>query len=224
MKPLLRPFSLHRDCVVRKGRDINHTMVKAIKVASTGNLSLNVFFPVENSKNIQDECFWSVATMKKSIVLVTLSLSLMGCQNATQQSAAQKSATRPASVTQPAPMTQSSSPDAQQGQTVSSQAVPSPALMNSNTPGTSEEYDATLGPCLKELKALQQIKEAKFVTRNAELNHLLGEAKNYMKVRGNINSEMTNILDSAFQYRIARTCNDIRVDLTRSLLERIEKS
>ncbi|UNK24086.1 hypothetical protein [Yersinia intermedia] len=161
--------------------------------------------------------------MKKSIALVTLSLSLMGCQNATQQSASQKPAPKPTSVTQLAPITPPSSPIGHQYQTVSSQVSPSPSSINSTTSDASE-YDTILEPCLKELKALQQVKQTKFMARSAELNHLLGEAKTYIKVRSSMNGEMTTILDSAFQYRIARTCNDIRVDLTHSLLERIEKN
>lgn len=161
--------------------------------------------------------------MKKSIALVTLSLSLMGCQNATQQSASQKPAPGSTSVTQQAPITPPSSPIGHQYQTVSSQVSPSPSSINSTTSDASE-YDAILEPCLKELRALQQVKQTKFMARSAELNHLLGEAKTYIKVRSSMNGEMTTILDSAFQYRIARTCNDIRVDLTHSLLERIEKN
>ncbi|CAM4319169.1 Uncharacterised protein [Yersinia intermedia] len=162
--------------------------------------------------------------MKKSIALVTLSLSLMGCQNATQQSASQKPAPGSTSVTQQAPITPPSSPIGHQYQTVSSQVSPSPSSINSTTGVAREEYDAILEPCLKELRALQQVKQTKFMARSAELNHLLGEAKTYIKVRSSMNGEMTTILDSAFQYRIARTCNDIRVDLTHSLLERIEKN
>lgn len=161
--------------------------------------------------------------MKKSIALVTLSLSLMGCQNATQQSASQKPAPKPTSVTQLAPIPPPSSPIGHQYQTVSSQVSPSASSINSTTSDASE-YDAILEPCLKELRALQQVKQTKFMARSAELNHLLGEAKTYIKVRSSMNGEMTTILDSAFQYRIARTCNDIRVDLTHSLLERIEKN
>lgn len=145
--------------------------------------------------------------MKKSLVIVTLSIALMGCQSANEQPKPQNTVVQ-------------TPPPVQQVQPV----VPVQPEIAATSPAAQVQDEAILRSCLKELNALQQVNQAKYQAKSTELNRLLTEAKSYTKIRSSLNGDMSIILDSAFQYRIARTCNDIRVELTRSLLERIERS
>lgn len=148
--------------------------------------------------------------MKKYIAIFGVSLTLLGCQ----------AATKPLPAVKPLPPVESVS---------TIEPTPEPpysggAFIPVPAPHPKSAQDETTLPfCLKELDALKQVDATKYQAKSSELNHLLKEAKNYVQVRNSLNNDMNVILDSAFQYRIARTCNDIRVALTQSLLQRIEQ-
>jgi PBP1b-binding outer membrane lipoprotein LpoB len=89
-----------------------------------------------------------------------------------------------------------------------------------NSLGSSN--DAIMYSCMKELNALQQLNPALYQTKGVELNRIVTQAKLYMKVRESVSSNTTLIMDSAYQFRIAKACNDIRTDLTNALVDRVE--
>uniref|UniRef100_A0A182SU31 Major facilitator superfamily (MFS) profile domain-containing protein n=1 Tax=Anopheles maculatus TaxID=74869 RepID=A0A182SU31_9DIPT len=60
-----------------------------------------------------------------------------------------------------------------------------------------------------------------YQTRSLELNHIVSEAKLYMRVRDNVSTDIHQIMDAAYQFRISKTCNQIRTDLTKALVERV---
>jgi hypothetical protein len=146
--------------------------------------------------------------MKKCVVILSLSLSLLGCQ----------SASKPSPIVKPFPV----DPPVAQPVAPATTYTPPPAATNISGANQVEDQ-AMLKFCLKELDALKKVDAKQYQGKSSELNHLLSEAKTYVQVRNSLNNDMSVILDSAFQYRIAKTCNDIRVDLTQSLLQRIEK-
>ncbi len=147
--------------------------------------------------------------MNRSLIITTLTFFLMGCQSMDSKPSSVVTPT----VVEPAPAAQSSE----------RATTPAPSPLDMSSPAPQMREDATLRACLQELNALQQVNPGQYQGKSTELNRLLAEAKRYMSIRGDLNSSTNIMLDSAFQYRIARVCNDIRIDLTRSLLERIER-
>lgn len=136
--------------------------------------------------------------MKKTIAVVTFCALLAGCQQAGNRSVTKTEKAEPAQAT------------------ATSSMLPT-------RPEVSVGNDAALYTCMKELNALQQVAPAAYQSKNAELNQILAQAKLYTQVRANLSNEINGILDSGYQYRIGKTCNDIRTALTQALVERVEK-
>ncbi|MBU3892182.1 hypothetical protein KH388_05570 [Serratia rubidaea] len=132
--------------------------------------------------------------MKRSIAVVTFCALLAGCQQAGNRSVAK----------------------AEQAQATETSS------MLSTRPAVNVGNDAALYTCMKELNALQQVSPAAYQSKNAELNQILTQAKLYTQVRANLSREINGILDSGYQYRIGKACNDIRTALTQALVERVE--
>ncbi|MFZ1871752.1 hypothetical protein [Serratia sp. D1N4] len=133
--------------------------------------------------------------MKKTIAVAAVCVLMAGCQNMNQRP---KANTAPVATPRPAAVTQ---PVAQ--------------------PVISESTETLVGSCMKELNALQQVNQAMYQTRSIELNHILSEAKLYMRVRDNVSTDIHQIMDAAYKFRISKTCNQIRTDLTKALVQRV---
>lgn len=146
--------------------------------------------------------------MKTSMLVMALSLSLTGCSLMGFESPKNDKVTQ--AVT-PVNNTVSRAP-----QQIAPAPQPQAAPMQDGLDGST-----ILQSCLKELNALQQVNHARYQIRSNDLNRIVAQAKQYMQVRGNLSNDVSVIMDAAYQYRIARNCNDIRTDLTRSLLERV---
>lgn len=137
--------------------------------------------------------------MKKTIAIATLCVLLAGCQTAK---------TKPTTaagvpVSAPAPVT------------------PSATVTQPTQPMASVGTDDIMYPCMKELNALQQVSPRLYQTRSTELNDIVAQAKLYMRIRDNVSTEIHQIMDAAYQFRIAKTCNRINTDLTNALIERV---
>ncbi|HGM5490110.1 TPA: hypothetical protein ACKP1B_001722 [Serratia fonticola] len=135
--------------------------------------------------------------MKKTIAIVALCVLLAGCQSANN-----RAKTKSAPAAAPA-------------------AAQAPAVTQPEQPIASTGTDAVMYSCMKELNALQQVNAGLYQTRNAELNHIITQAKLYMRVRANVSVDIQQIMDAAYQFRISKTCNQIRNDLTNALVERV---
>ncbi|MFI8415871.1 hypothetical protein ACQKDS_04460 [Serratia sp. NPDC078593] len=135
--------------------------------------------------------------MKKTVAVVTVCLLLAGCQNAANRS---KAKSEPAVTANNAAALQ----------------------VKAETAGIGN--DEVMYSCIKELNALQQINPALYQTKSSQLNHIVTQAKLYIKVRESVSTDTSKIMDAAYQYRIAKICNEVRTDLTNSLVERVEKS
>ncbi|OMQ22963.1 hypothetical protein [Serratia oryzae] len=134
--------------------------------------------------------------MKKAIAVAALCVLLAGCQNLNNPP---KAKTAPAAT----PRTT----------TTVTQPAPRPVI--------SESTETVIHSCMKELNALQQVNQAMYQSRSLELNHIVSEAKLYMRVRDNVSTDIHQIMDAAYQFRISKTCNQIRTDLTKALVERV---
>lgn len=133
--------------------------------------------------------------MKKTIAIAALCVLLAGCQSADNRAKTKPAA--PAVTPKP--------------------AIAQPAPQPMATTGT----EAVMYSCMKELNALQQVNAGVYQTRSAELNHIVTQAKLYMRVRDNVSADIHQIMDAAYQFRISKTCNQIRTDLTNALVERV---
>lgn len=81
--------------------------------------------------------------------------------------------------------------------------------------------DTVMYSCVKELNALQRVNAELYQTHSTELDHIVAQAKLYIRVRDNVNTDTQRIIDAAYQFRIAKKCNHIRSDLTNALVERV---
>lgn len=79
-----------------------------------------------------------------------------------------------------------------------------------------------LQSCLRELDALKRIHQKRYQAKSGDLNRVLTQAKSYMELRESLNVDTVSIMDAAYQFKISRTCNSVRTELTRTLLERLE--
>lgn len=140
--------------------------------------------------------------MKKTIAIATLCVLLAGCQSA-NESAKSKSVVTAAGVPAPAPVT------------------PNATVTQPTQPMASVGTDDIVYPCMKELNALQQVNAQLYQRRSVELNEIMTQAKLYMRIRDNVSTEIHQIMDAAYQFRIAKTCNRINTDLTNALIERV---
>ncbi|WP_431221794.1 hypothetical protein ACQ86O_15085 [Serratia sp. L9] len=134
--------------------------------------------------------------MKKTIAIAALCVLLAGCQSADN-----RAKTKPAAAT---PV-----------------ATPKPAVAQPAQPMASTGTEAIMYTCMKELNALQQVNAGLYQTRSVEMNHIVTQAKLYMRVRENVSVDIQQIMDAAYQFRISKTCNQIRNDLTNALVERV---
>jgi len=133
--------------------------------------------------------------MKKTIAIAALCVLLAGCQTAK---------TKPATAAGvPAP------------------TPPSATVTQPVQPMASVGTDDIMYTCMKELNALQQVSPRLYQTRSVELNDILAQAKLYMRIRDNVSIDIHQIMDAAYQFRIAKTCNRISTDLTNALIERV---
>ncbi|KFK96601.1 MULTISPECIES: hypothetical protein [unclassified Serratia (in: enterobacteria)] len=133
--------------------------------------------------------------MKKTIAVAAVCVLLAGCQSLNERpnpKAAPVATPRPATVPQPAAQ-----------------------------PVISEGTETVINSCMKELNALQQVNQAMYQTRSIELGHIVSEAKLYMRVRSDVSAEIHQIMDAAYKFRIGKTCNQIRTDLTKALVQRV---
>lgn len=140
--------------------------------------------------------------MKKTIAIATLCVLLAGCQSA-NKSEKPKPVVTAAGVPAPAPV------------------APSATVSQPTQPMASVGTDDIMYPCMKELNALQQVSPRLYQTRSTELNDIVSQAKLYMRIRDNVSTEIHQIMDAAYQFRIAKTCNRISTDLTNALIERV---
>ncbi|WON78277.1 hypothetical protein [Serratia sp. UGAL515B_01] len=138
--------------------------------------------------------------MKKAIAIATLCVLLAGCQGANFSAR-----TKPAPAATQKPVV----------------AQPAPVVAKPAQPMISAGTDAVMYTCMKELNALQQVNTKRYQDRSTELNSIVTEAKLYMRVRDNVSTDIHQIMDAAYQFRIAKTCSMIRTDLTRALVERV---
>jgi hypothetical protein len=136
----------------------------------------------------------SFLVMKKTIAIAALCVLLAGCQSANNRTKAKP---------------------------VTPAAAPAPAAAQPEQPMASTGTDAVMYTCMKELNALQQVNAGLYQTRSAELNHIVTQAKLYMRVRPNVSVDTQQIMDAAYQFRISKTCNQIRNELTNALVERV---
>ncbi|WP_024913613.1 hypothetical protein [Chania multitudinisentens] len=134
--------------------------------------------------------------MKKTIAVTALCVLLAGCQNTKA-----RPPIKTAPVVAPSP-------------TVTQPVKPAQPMISTGT-------EEVMYSCMKELNALQQVNSAVYQTRSAELNHIVSEAKLYMRVRGDVSTDIHQIMDAAYKFRISKTCNQIRNDLTNALIERV---
>lgn len=136
--------------------------------------------------------------MKKAIAVAALCVLLAGCQSLNDRPQAKTvpvatpSTTTTTTVTQPAPR-----------------------------PVISDSTETVMNSCMKELNALQKVNQAMYQARSLEFNHIVSEAKLYMQVRDNVSTDIHQIMDAAYKFRISKTCNRIRTDLTKALIERV---
>lgn len=79
-----------------------------------------------------------------------------------------------------------------------------------------------LQTCLRELDALKRVHQKRYQAKSGDLNRVLTQAKSYMELRENLDGDTVSIMDAAYQFKISRTCNSVRTELTRTLLERLE--
>lgn len=79
-----------------------------------------------------------------------------------------------------------------------------------------------LQTCLRELDALKRVHQKRYQAKSGDLNRVLTQAKSYMELRESLNGDTVAIMDAAYQFKISRTCNSVRTELTRTLLERLE--
>lgn len=147
--------------------------------------------------------------MKKVIAIAALCVLLAGCQNANNSAKTKPApaATRSQAVVQPIPT-----------------VTPNPVVAQPAQPMISADTDAVMSTCMRELNALQQVNTKLYQSRSTELNNIVTQARLYMRVRDNVSPEIHQIMDAAYQFRIAKTCNLIRTDLTRALVERVVAS
>ncbi|MFC0225510.1 hypothetical protein [Serratia aquatilis] len=147
--------------------------------------------------------------MNKAIAIAALCVLLAGCQNANDSAKTKPApaATKNQAVVQPVPA-----------------ATPNPVIAQPAQPMISADTDAVMVTCMRELNALQQVNSKLYQSRSTELNNILAEAKLYMRVRDNVSPDIHQIMDAAYQFRITKTCNLIRTDLTRALVERVVAS
>lgn len=113
-------------------------------------------------------------------------------------------------------------------------AAPATAVQNSDpTPTTVDNVDNSvsdtplsgeeiLSSCLRELRALRQLSPQAYEEKNREISRLVVDAKQYVNVRPDVNRDVNVIMDSAYQYHIAKTCNEVREQVTRILLNKID--
>jgi hypothetical protein len=139
----------------------------------------------------------SFLVMKKTIAIAALCVLLAGCQTAKTKPATAAGVPAPTPVTPSATVTQPAQPMASVG------------------------TDDIMYPCMKELNALQQVSPRLYQTRSVELNDIVAQAKLYMRIRDNVSTDIHQIMDAAYQFRIAKTCNRISTDLTNALIERV---
>ncbi|MFC0178655.1 hypothetical protein [Thorsellia kenyensis] len=97
-------------------------------------------------------------------------------------------------------------------------------IVQQATPQTNSSLagGGVLQTCLRELEALKRVHQKRYEAKSGDLNRVLTQAKSYMELRENLNTDTVSMVDSAYQFKISRTCNSVRTELTRTLLERLE--
>lgn len=141
--------------------------------------------------------------MKKTIAIATFCFLLAGCQSANNNVQ-----TKPAPV-KPTPVA----------------AAPTPPEPVKPAPPTQPVgTEAMMANCMKELSALQQISPGQYRARSVELNGIVTQGRLYMQVRSSVSPDTQQIMDAAYQFKISRTCNQIRTDLTKALIDRAVSS
>ncbi|OUC39430.1 hypothetical protein BJP35_0018 [Enterobacter sp. J49] len=91
-----------------------------------------------------------------------------------------------------------------------------------NSLNRPDEQRLELSFCTRELESLHQVSQTAWHKRNTELANILTQERVYRNVRSNISESSVTIMDAAYNYKISRVCNDIRNDLTRELVEKVE--
>lgn len=130
--------------------------------------------------------------MKKAIAIAALCLLVAGCQ----------------------------SEDSSTTAVVRSVVTPNPVIQPAPTIATTNAGVAK-NSCTKELNALRRVDFEGYQNRSTQLNHLMTEADIYMQLREKVSPEIHQIMDAAYQFRISKTCNQIRTDLTNALIQRV---
>ncbi|WP_143047594.1 hypothetical protein [Thorsellia anophelis] len=93
---------------------------------------------------------------------------------------------------------------------------------NQSSPASPIAGGGVLQTCLRELEALKRVHQKRYQAKSGDLNRVLTQAKSYMELRESLNGDTVAIMDAAYQFKISRTCNSVRTELTRTLLERLE--
>lgn len=139
-------------------------------------------------------------------LLVSLSLSLSGCQSSSE--ADQTVASSVSSVT-PAPV------------------LPSPQLkMNTasseRASNPEQPAEGSVSACQRELLALSKINQRYYAQKKAAFDNLLSSASVYTSVRGDIGSQTKDTMDALYKYKTQKLCIDIEQTVRQALISRGE--
>ncbi|EPZ8357868.1 hypothetical protein ACXWYY_003411 [Enterobacter hormaechei] len=74
--------------------------------------------------------------------------------------------------------------------------------------------------CERELTALREVDNQKFLELEKEFERMMSGSANYASVRNTINVNTQDTIDSLYHYQAAKVCNDIRVAMLAGLIDK----